>query len=82
MLDFLSDLYLSFPFMRRVCLFAVVTLKVGHREFDYDLFLKHCVLDFSLNRKFDLKPSRMRLCPDEGGVHELDLLSKAFYLLE
>ena len=73
--DSLSQLNLSYPQVRGIGLFAIITLKVSNHEFDDKALLKESTIeDFLLNGKFNLDTSRMWLSPHEASIHKLHSL--------
>ena len=80
--DSLSQLNLSYPQLRSISLFAIITLKIGNHEFDDKALLKESSIEhFLLNRKFHLDTSRMGLGPHEASIHKLHSL-QSLHLLE
>lgn len=61
--------------MGRIGLLAVIALKVGNDEVDNKCLLQiSSTLNLLLNGNSDLKPFRVRLRPNERGIHKLDSL--------
>jgi len=68
--DFLSDLRLCNPCMRRVGFLAIVALLVHDNVFYDEGLLQHrSILNFFLNCDLDFQPQRMGLSPKELRVH-------------
>lgn len=83
MFNFLPDLHLRGPQMRRVRFLAVVALQVLNKEFDNEVlgklyFVEHLLLD----RRLHLEPFAMRLCPDETCIDDLRSLLQASDVLQ
>ena len=61
------------PKMGRIGLLTVIALKVGNDEVDDESLLQiSSTLNFLLNSNSDLEPFRVRLRPNERGIHKLD----------
>ena len=74
-LDFLSDLDLTLPEMRRVSLLALIALQVLDDELDHKGLLQHGAIEhLLLNCHFDLESSGVWFCPDESSVDHFDSL--------
>ena len=72
-IDFLTDLNLRLPQMRRVNPFAIITLQVLHLEFNHKSLLNLGIAHhFFLNGKFDLELPRVWLCPNKLCIDHLD----------
>ena len=71
----LTTLNLGGPRMRCVGNLAVVALQVGHDELYLEGLLQHRVLlHFLLHRQLHFDTARVRLCPNERCVEQLDSL--------
>ena len=63
------------PKMGRIGLLTVIALKVGNDEVDDESLLQiSSTLNLLLNSNSDLEPFRVRLRPNERGIHKLDSL--------
>lgn len=61
--------------MGRIGLLAVIALKVGNDEVDNESLLQISpTLNLLLDSNSDLEPLRVRLRPNERGIHKLDSL--------
>ena len=61
--------------MWRIGLLTVVALLIYDHKFHLECLLEKCVgVHLFLDGQLDLYSPGVRLCPDEGGVHEFDSL--------